>query len=343
MEYERLEFVDAIEELAHRMGLKVPRDEGSAEHTPLAPLYELLGRAAGFYSQALRENSSAIRYLKSRGLDGETAQCFGLGYAPDGWDHLLRQFSDNDATRRQLLAAGLVIQRDNGGYYDRFRDRIMFPIRDSRGRVTAFGGRVMGKGEPKYLNSPETPTFHKGRELYGLYEARQAHRSLERILVVEGYIDVVSLACKGIRNVVATLGTATTPDHLRRLFRATHEVVFCFDGDRAGRDAAWRALQTGLGEMRDGRQLRFLFLPDGEDPDSLVQKEGREAFLKRLSASLPLSDYLLDHLKEQTDTGSMDGRARLAELANPLLGKLPQGVYRELLIERLADEVGLRR
>jgi len=343
MEYERLEFVDAIEDLAHHLGLKVPRDEQARESTPLAPLYELLGKAAAFYSQALKEDSTAINYLKSRGLDGETALSFGLGFAPAGWDNLLRQFPDNDATRRQLLSAGMVIQRDNGGYYDRFRERIMFPIRDSRGRVIAFGGRVLGSGDPKYLNSPETPTFHKGRELYGLYETREAHRKLERILVVEGYVDVVSLACKGIRNVVATLGTATTPDHLRRLFRATHEVIFCFDGDRAGRDAAWRALQTGLGEMRDGRQLRFLFLPDGEDPDSLVQQEGREAFLQRLSGSMPLSDYLMKHLKEQTDISNMDGRARLAELVKPLLNKLPQGVYREMLTERLAEEVGLKR
>jgi DNA primase len=317
MEFDRLEFPDAVEELAQIAGVPVPRDDNVEKRTPLAPVHEVLHKAAGFYRQALKENPTATDYLKSRGLDGETVRAFGIGFAPASWDFLLRRFGDGNEMHRLLKSAGLIVQRDNGGYYDRFRDRVMFPIRDSRGRVIGFGGRVIGDGEPKYLNSPETPAFHKGRELYGLYEARQAQRKLDRVLVVEGYMDVVSLACQGIQNAVGTLGTATTPEHLRRLFRASAEIVFCFDGDRAGRAAAWRALQTSLPEMRDGRQVRFMFLPDGEDPDSLVRHEGKEGLSRRLQTTVTLSDYLLQELETQTDMDSMDGRARLAELARP--------------------------
>jgi DNA primase len=343
MEFDRLEFPEAVEELAQSLGLEVPRDEQAEQRAPLTPIYDVLTRAADIFQRALKDNPVAIDYLKARGLSGEAVATFGIGFAPSGWDFMLRQFDDREETRRSLKSAGLIAERENGGYYDRFRDRVIFPIRDSRGRTVGFGGRVMGDGEPKYLNSPETPAFHKGRELYGFFEARQANRKLERMLVVEGYMDVVSLTQQGIDNAVATLGTATTPEHLRRLFRATSEIVFCFDGDRAGREAAWRALQTSLPEMRDGRQIRFLFLPDGEDPDSLVQREGPQAFTARLSETLPLSDYLFRELANQTDTTSMDGRARLAELARPLIATLPQGVYRELLTERLASEVGLGR
>lgn len=343
MEFDRLEFPEAVEELAQSLGLEVPRDEAAEKRTPVAPVYDVLTRAADIYRRALKDHPAAIGYLKSRGLTGETVAEFGIGYAPGGWDFLLRQFDERNETRQNLKSAGLIAERDSGGYYDRFRDRVIFPIRDSRGRVVGFGGRIIGDGEPKYLNSPETPAFHKGRELYGFFEARRASRKLERALVVEGYMDVVSLAQQGITNAVATLGTATTPEHLRRLFRATAEVVFCFDGDRAGRDAAWRALQTSLPEMRDGRQVRFLFLPEGEDPDSIVRQEGADAFIHRLEQTLPLSDYLFRELSGQTDTESMDGRARLAELARPLIEMLPTGVFRELLTERLAAEVGLGR
>ena len=342
MEFDRLEFVEAVEELAQMLGVDVPREQDrSTPRTPVSPLYEQLAQAASLYQQCLRETDAAVDYLRERGLDGQTARRFGIGYAPPGWDFLLRRLGANSGDQQQLLSAGLIAARDSGGYYDRFRDRIMFPIRDSRGRIVAFGGRVLGDGEPKYLNSPETAVFHKGRELYGLYEARRAERKLDRIVVVEGYMDVTSLACHGVHNAVATLGTATTAEHLRRLFRATREVVFCFDGDRAGREAAWRALQNCLPEMRDGRQVRFSFLPDGEDPDSLVRAEGAEGFNERLKSALPLSDYLLRELKSQADTTSMDGRARLAELARPLLQLLPDGVYRELLTDRLAEEVQL--
>jgi DNA primase len=266
---------------------------------------------------------------------------FGIGYAPDSWNAVLRKF---ERERQNLLAAGLLIERGeergaNGGAYDRFRDRIMFPIRDARSRVLAFGGRILDQGEPKYLNSPETPVFHKGKELYGLYEARQSRQALKRVLIVEGYMDVVRLNQAGITNALATLGTATTAEHLTRVFRLTAEVVFGFDGDRAGRQAAWRALENALPQAREGRQLRFLFLPEGHDPDSLVGAEGREAFEARIEAAQPLSEYMVEHLSAEVDLTHVDGRARLAELARPLLQKIPAGVYRELLLDRLAESV----
>jgi DNA primase len=343
MEYDRLEFVEAVEELAQMLGVEVPREQTRDDREPIAPVLEVLAKAASLYQQALREHPQAVEYLRGRGLDGDTAARFGIGFAPPGWDFLLKRLGDDDQQRQLLLSAGLIAARDSGGYYDRFRDRIIFPIRDGRGRVVAFGGRVMGNDEPKYLNSPETAVFHKGRELYGLYEARQARQRLDNVLVVEGYMDVVSLACHGINNAVATLGTATTGEHLRRLFRATQQVLFCFDGDRAGRDAAWRALENSLPEMRDTRQVKFLFLPDGEDPDSLVRSGGAAALTGRFDSALPLSDYLFEQLNAQADTRSLDGQARLAELARPLLQRLPEGVYRELLLGRLAEEVSIGR
>jgi DNA primase len=288
----------------------------------------------------LREHPQAGRavdYLKGRGITGEIARTFDLGFAPDGWDNLLRALGKDDATREALARAGLVVKKDSGGYYDRFRDRVMFPIEDHRGRIVAFGGRVIDKGEPKYLNSPETPLFHKGRELYGLFHARDAIKRENRVLVVEGYMDVVALAQFGIDFAVATLGTATTRDHLERLFRHAPEVIFCFDGDRAGREAAWRALDNALPVLREGRQISFLFLPEGEDPDTLVRQEGRDAFLARLKKALPLPDYLFDTLSRQVDLGRLDGRARLVELARPLLSKMPAGVLRQMMLDRLGE------
>jgi len=341
MEHDRLEFVEAVEELASLNGVEVPREAGAAPSSPTAPLYELLDKATGLYRDELRNSQRAVEYLKQRGLNGETAARFRIGYAPPGWDYLLKPFGKDDTGRDNLLKTGMVLKNEEGRVYDRFRDRIMFPIRDSRGRVVGFGGRVLDQGEPKYLNSPETPVFHKGRELYGLFEARRANRKLDRLLVVEGYMDVVALACQDINNAVATLGTATTPEHLQRLFRATSEIIFCFDGDRAGREAAWRALQVTLPELREGRQVGFLFLPEGQDPDSMVSEQGAEAFNAALDASLPLSDYLLQQLKAETSIDSVDGLARLAELAKPLVNRIPEGVYRDLLLNRLAAEVGL--
>ncbi len=346
MDYDHLEFPEAIEELARSIGVEVPREDGQTprQDPRRDDHYSLLERVDRFYRSQLREHPQAeraIEYLKERGLSGEIAATFGLGYAPPGWDGLLK-FFDNDSHSQQLaVELGLLVKRDEGGFYDRFRDRIMFPIRDRRGRTIGFGGRVMGDEKPKYMNSPESPVFHKGQELYGLFEARKASQKLERLLVVEGYMDVVALAQFGLTNAVATLGTATTPDHLERLYRTVREVVFCFDGDTAGSRAAWRALENALPVMRDGREARFLFLPEGEDPDSLVRDIGTEAFQKKTVDSVPLSQFFFEHLQQQVDTGSVDGRARLVELARPLLQTMPDTVFRDLMLGQLAECSGM--
>jgi DNA primase len=343
MEHDKLPFPDAVEELASRLSLEVPREGGDASRSrPGDDLYQLLADVTQYYRDCLRESPRAKKYLEGRGITGESCVKFAVGYAPDAWDSVLKRFGGSAERERALLEAGLVIERSGkgeSGFYDRFRDRVMFPIRDARGRPIAFGGRILDKGEAKYLNSPETPLFHKGRELYGLYEARQALRKVERLLVVEGYVDVVRLAQSGIAWSVATLGTATTPEHLNRLFRVTSELVFCFDGDTAGRNAAWRALENALEHARDGRQLRFLFLPEGHDPDTLVGEEGAVAFEARVAGAVPISEFLVGQLVSRTDLASVDGRARLAELAKPLLARVPPGVYHELLVERLAEAV----
>jgi len=335
MDYEHLDFVEAVRQLASMVGLEVPQEAGETR-SDQAPLYAVLDQAARLYREALKNSPQAVAYLKARGVSGEIAAEFGIGYAPAGWDTLLKALGSDEPRRQHLSAAGLIIRRDDGRFYDRFRERIMFPIRDNRGRIIAFGGRVIGKEEPKYLNSPETPLFHKGHELYGLYEVRQALRDIPRLLVVEGYMDVVALHQHAIRYAVATLGTATTSEHLQRLFRVTSEVVFCFDGDRAGRAAAWRALENALPEAREGRQIKFLFLPDDEDPDTVVRKQGKDSFETRTREAVPLSSFLLDSLAAQTDMGSLDGRARLVELARPHLLRLSPGVYRDMLITELA-------
>ncbi len=342
MDYEHMEFVEAIEELARTAGVEVPREAGFAprQEDDTQRLYPLLERASEFFRRQLRDHPQsprAVEYLKQRGLTGDIAARFGIGYAPPGWENLEAALGTDAGTRKDLLRLGLTLTRDDGSPYDRFRDRVIFPIRDRRGRVIGFGGRVLGDDKPKYLNSPESPVFHKGQELYGLFEARKSERSLERLLVVEGYMDVVALAQYGIGYAVATLGTATTHEHLERLFRVVPEVVFCFDGDRAGREAAWRALENTLPVLQDGRQARFLFLPDGEDPDTLIRKEGREAFENRVRAATPLSEYLFEHLAGQVDMGSLDGRARLVELTRPRLRQIHEGVFRHLLVKRLGE------
>lgn len=344
MKHDNLGFIDAIEELADRIGVEVPREQTVGQRPPPSDaLFATLEKAAGFYRTELMNTDRGKDYFKTRGLTGETAAIFSLGYAPDGWDSVLKLLGGSDAERTRLLQVGLIIERDNrSGHYDRFRDRVMFPIRDARGRTIGFGGRVLDKGEPKYMNSPETELFHKGRELYGLYEARQASRTLTRLLIVEGYMDVVRLHQAGITYAVATLGTATTPEHLARVFRICNEVTFCFDGDRAGRAAAWKALENSLSQVREGRQIRFLFLPDGHDPDSLVGEEGREAFEARIKQAMPLSEYFINHLSAQVDTHSIDGRAQLGALARPLLERIPVGIFRELLADEVAKTVGLK-
>jgi len=348
MDHDHLSFVEAVEDLASRVGLEVPREEqlGARQAPPTEGLFAVLDQTAELYRRELKNSERGKDYFKKRGLTGDTAARFSLGYAPDAWDCVLQQFGASEADRLKLLQVGLVIERERKagvtpGYYDRFRDRVMFPIRDARGRTIGFGGRVLDKGEPKYLNSPETELFHKGRELYGLYEARQASRTLTRLLIVEGYMDVVRLHQAGVTYAVATLGTATTPEHLSRVFRICNELIFCFDGDRAGRAAAWRALENSLSQVREGRQLRFLFLPDGHDPDSLVGEEGREKFEARLAQAMPLSEYFIAHLQSQVDINTVDGRAKFGELAKPLLERIPPGIYRELLADEIARVVRL--
>ncbi|GAB4352736.1 MAG: DNA primase [Gammaproteobacteria bacterium] len=345
MEFDRLGFVDAVEELAQLAGLEIPREEsGAASGSADRTLYELLERVAERFRRALGEHPArerAVAYLKRRGVDRETAERFRIGFAPPGWDFLTATVGRDSRDRNNLLKLGLVVRNEKGREYDRFRNRILFPIRDRRGRVIAFGGRALEEDGPKYLNSPESPVFHKGRELYGLYESIQAQHRPERLLVVEGYMDVVALFQNGVPFAVATLGTATTPDHLDLLFRNTSQIVFCFDGDRAGRQAAWRALEHSLAAMRDGRRVNFLFLPEGEDPDSLIRREGREAFLKRCESAIPLSDFLFESLEHQTDIRTAEGRARFVELARPHLNRLPAGAYRQLMVRRTAESAGL--
>lgn len=346
MDYERLDFPVAVENLAHHVGLEVPREhvENPQKFQQRRDIYSLLEKSAEFYQQQLREHSSAQKattYLKARGLSGSIAKQFGIGYAPPGWDNLHKQLAKTDEDIKLLTEGGMLIEKDQGGCYDRFRDRIIFPIRDSRGRVVAFGGRVFGDEKPKYLNSPETPVFHKNRELYGLYEARQANRHLSKIIVVEGYMDVVALAQHGISYATATLGTATSEAHLEKIFRLVDEVIFCFDGDQAGRKAADRALENALPLMQDGRQARFLFLPDGEDPDSLVRSQGQQHFQQLVDSALPLSDFLFQSVSGGIDLETMDGRARLSTLSLPLIHKLPTGVFKSLMLQSLADRTGI--
>ena len=334
MQYEGLEFVDAIEELAKNAGLEVPRTESGEQRKPRAELYGLLEKTADFFQEQLRGHEAAIGYLKSRGLSGEICRDFGVGYAPDSWDALQQHLGGDEKGLALMQRAGLLSQ-GKGKAYDKFRDRIMFPIQDRRGRVIAFGGRILDGDGPKYLNSPETELFHKGRELYGLYLARRRVGRLDTIIVVEGYTDVVALAQFGLRNVVATLGTATTPNHAELLFRAAETVIYCFDGDEAGRKAAWRALEATLPKLREGLQARFLFLPDGEDPDSLVRSKGKDTFDNLLQQAQPLSEFLFSHFTREVDLESLDGRAKLVQLVLPLLRSLPEGVFRDMMMERL--------
>ena len=339
MDYNHLGFLEAVEELAGRAGLEIPREAGQAAKSDgFAEFYELMEMIVDFYRKQLREHPQAGRavdYLKARGITGEMAAEFELGYAPPGWDALLKHFGRSEAAQQRLNKIGMTIPRDSGGYYDRFRDRILFPIRDQRGRAIGFGGRIIDEGTPKYLNSPETPIFHKGRELYGLYQARRKHKELEKLFVVEGYMDVLALAQHGITNAVATLGTAVTTDHLERVFRNTGQVVFCFDGDEAGQKAAARAMETVLPLLRDGRQAFFLFMPEGEDPDSLVRKQGR-GFFQDAGKCLPLSDYLINSLKSQNDLSIREGRSRMVEQSLPYLSKLPQGALRQMILRDIA-------
>ena len=345
MDYDRLEFPDAVEELAQSVGLKVPYEGGrdNAPREDKTDLYALLDGSARWYENQLPHSPEAQAYCKKRGLDADTIARFRIGWAPAGFDGVLKALG-TDAKRMQLLNdAGMVASNERGNKYDRFRERLMFPILDRRGRVIAFGGRVLQSEQgPKYLNSPETALFHKGRELFALWQVKQANSSLARIVVVEGYMDVIALHQAGLPIAVATLGTATTPEHTEVLFRAAPDVVFCFDGDRAGRAAAWKALEAALPRLRDGRQAYFLFLPDGEDPDTLIRKEGKQGFEQRLKNATPLSEYFFGELAADVDVGSIDGRARLAERARPLIARLPDGAFRDLMAQELERRTGAR-
>lgn len=336
MEYDRLEFRDAVEVLAHNAGLEIPQDAQASEPAgpPRDPLYEAMAVADRFYQSELRRSPAVIDYLKNRGVSGAMAKQYGLGYAPDSWDALTARLNDRTVGER----AGLLIERDRGGFFDRFRNRLMFPIRDTRGRTIAFGGRTLGDDKAKYLNSPETPLFHKSDHMYGLFEARQAMRNLPRLLVVEGYMDVIALAQHGFANAVATLGTATTESHLTTLFRHTEEVVFCFDGDAAGVRAARKALDQSLPVMRGTRRVRFLFVPEGEDPDSMVRGEdGQQRFQAAIEAARPASAVLIGALTESLSLDSPDGRATLIEKARPYVNALPPEAFRTELIGELAQ------
>lgn len=345
MNYDRLEFLDAVDELAKRVGMEVPRNENprnAQQQDEGRELYSALDAAARFFQKNLEDSEKARSYLDGRGVDEENRARFQIGYAPDGYSGLRDALGKDERRMKLLDRAGLFSKNDRGHVYDKFRDRVMFPIFDRRGRVIAFGGRVFEKDDgPKYLNSPETALFHKGRELYGLWQVRQANQKIERLIVVEGYMDVVSLFQFGVTQAVATLGTATTPDHAELLFRNAPDVFFCFDGDAAGRRAGWKALESVLPRMKDGRQAFFLFLPDGEDPDTIVRKEGAEAFDARLKAATPLSQFFFDELSREINLGTLDGKARLAERAKPMLAQIPDGAFGDLMKQQLSMVTGL--
>lgn len=353
MEFDRLDFVDAIEELANHCGIEVVREENNtspAEHRRQQEVYqqkqddyELMNQISHFYQQQLKVSADkevAVNYLKGRGLSGEVVKRFSIGYISEAWDGMMKAYSRNGQANQQLVDLGMAIQGDKSRPYDRFRGRIMFPIRDKRGRVIGFGGRVLGDEKPKYLNSPETRVYHKGHELYGLYEAKQANKNLKRLVVVEGYMDVVALAQHGVDYAVASLGTATTTEQLQTMFRTVKEVICCYDGDRAGRDAAWRAMENALPLIRDGFSLKFVFVPDGEDPDSLIRKEGQQAFEKILDEAMPLSKFLFEQLMNQVDMTSLEGRSGLVESFQPLLAKLPDSVLKDAIVNEIANNFG---
>jgi DNA primase len=344
MEFDRMDFVEAVETLAGSVGMEVPREAGYKPGPDNTDLYQIMMQATRYYQKQLKASPQAVAYLRDRGLTGMVARDFGMGFAPPGWDSISKGLAH--IAEKDLLQVGLLTRNDKGRVYARFRERIMFPIRDTKGRVIAFGGRLLpGEGDglgPKYLNSPETPIFHKGEELYGLYEARQALRRIDSLIVVEGYMDVVALAQAGIANCVATLGTSTSVDHFRKLFRATDTVVCCFDGDQAGRQAAWRALENGLPVLKEGLQLRFLFLPDGEDPDTLVRKEGRERFEARVSQATPAIEYLFGRISDAHDLSSLDGRASFAAEITPYLARVGEGLLKQMMRSRLQSMTGLQ-
>ncbi|HAZ79555.1 MAG TPA: DNA primase [Porticoccaceae bacterium] len=347
MEFDRLDFLPAVEMLAKNAGMEIPREAVADQKVVKQKdnIYSTLRDSDSYYRRQLRQHTmahTAVNYLKGRGLSGKIAAQFGIGYAPAGWDNLLSSVGGSEQKNQLLDQSGMIIVKpEEKKQYDRFRHRIMFPIRDQRGRTIGFGGRVLDDSTPKYLNSPETPVFHKGRELYGLYEARQTLKEIPYLIMVEGYMDVIALAQFGIPNAVATLGTALTENHLQKLFRYTSELIFCFDGDSAGRRAASRSLDIALPEMRDGVSARFLFLPDGEDPDTMVRELGSAAFKEKIEQSQPLSEFLFEQLSDGIDSSTADGKARLSKVCAPQINRIPQGVFRQLMLEELSRRTGI--
>lgn len=339
MDFSHLDFIEAVEDLANFAGIDVQRESldinSAYKKDDLSNLYLLMDRVAAFYVEQLRLTPKAIDYLKARSVKGEIARDFILGYAPDKWNALTEKFD-----QQLLIDAGLLVIKDDGRAYDRFRDRIMFPIRDKRARIIGFGGRVIDDSLPKYLNSPETSLFQKGKEVYGLYELLEKNSKPQRILIVEGYLDVIALAQYGINYAVAALGTAASQAHLDLLFRFSSELVFCFDGDRAGREAAWRAMESTFSCLKHGRQMRIMILPKNHDPDSLVREEGLSGFTARVQSAQPLSDYFFEHFTEELNLSEMEGRAQLIGKAKPYLEKLPEGVFREMMFDRLKELSG---
>ncbi|MDG1820166.1 MAG: DNA primase [Porticoccaceae bacterium] len=347
MEFDRLDFLPAVEMLAKNAGLEIPREAAQDAQVSKQKdsLYSVLGESDKYFRQQLRQHQAAagaVDYLKARGLSGQIAGQYGVGYAPPGWDNLLKAVGTDPERIGLLDESGMLVTKpEEKKQYDRFRHRITFPIRDQRGRTVGFGGRVLDDSTPKYLNSPETPVFHKGRELYGLYEARQKLKEIPCLIMVEGYMDVIALAQFEINNAVATLGTALTESHLQKIFRYTSEIVFCFDGDKAGRKAAARALDTALPEMRDGVSAKFLFLPDGEDPDTMVRQLGKQAFMEQVDSAQPLSEFLFEQLSDGIDDSTADGKARLSKICAPQINRIPQGVFRQLMLEELSRRTGI--
>lgn len=346
MEYDNLSFVEAVEELAHSIGMEVPKTESDSvvdkeRMGEIEDVLEVLARANNFFQKQLRSHPDkkiVVDYLKNRGLSGETAQRYNVGYAPKGWDNLIKEIGDDPKSLNAMNSAGLVVKNEQGRHYDRFRGRVMFPIRDRRGRVIGFGARAIDpEDQPKYLNSPETPVFHKGRELYGLFEMRRSKQKYNHILITEGYMDVIGVAQYGIENAVATLGTATTKTHIETLLKQCPHLIFCYDGDRAGREAAWRALSHCLSFMTGDYRMDFLFLPDGEDPDSIVRLKGVDAFQESLKSAKPLSTFLLDHIAADKGLESLDARANFVKSCVPYLNQIPQGPFLDLILDQIAS------
>lgn len=347
MEHDKTSFLETVEELASAAGMEVPKSaaQTTAPKDNIKPLYDILEKASAYYQKQLREHRSSESvksYLKDRGMTGETAKRFGIGYAPFEKDGFMSTLDGSKDTLSLLIKSGIVAESEDRGHYERFRGRVIFPIRDKRGRVIGFGGRVLGDAKPKYLNSPETDVFHKGKELYGLYEAIQSNKKIDHIMVVEGYMDVVMLAQHGIDYSVAALGTATSADHIQSLFRTVDKITFCFDGDRAGRAAAWKALETSLPLMRDGKDIRFMFLPESEDPDSLVRKIGKDAFESMIrEESVSISKFLFKGISEGLDITSLSGKAAMIEKSKPLILSMGNGIFKELIIKELSEISGL--